>query len=156
MCSVHVCVHACAQCACGGSKATLGVGSRLLWIWEIELRWSGFTAPLSAELSWQPDGEVCMWLVSWRANVKSLSYFRDVSFNELTSLPTEGLNGLNQLKLVGNFKLKGALAARDFANLRCVCLCPLFLLLVTSLRPPDSWASYFSLPLWFPDCSGRL
>lgn len=42
----------------------------------------------------------------------------DVSFNELTSLPTEGLNGLNQLKLVGNFKLKGALAARDFANLR--------------------------------------
>lgn len=63
--------------------------------------------------------------------MKYLSYFRDVSFNELTSLPTEGLNGLNQLKLVGNFKLKGALAARDFANLRCVCLCPLFLLLVT-------------------------
>lgn len=53
--------------------------------------------------------------------MKYLSYFRDVSFNELTSLPTEGLNGLNQLKLVGNFKLKGALAARNFANLRCVC-----------------------------------
>ena len=49
-----------------------------------------------------------------------LSHFRDVSFNELTSFPTEGLNGLNQLKLVGNFQLKDALAARDFANLRCV------------------------------------
>ncbi|KAB0370559.1 hypothetical protein FD755_016968 [Muntiacus reevesi] len=42
----------------------------------------------------------------------------DVSFNELTSFPTEGLNGLNQLKLVGNFKLKEALAAKDFVNLR--------------------------------------
>ncbi|XP_048216093.1 leucine-rich repeat-containing G-protein coupled receptor 4 [Perognathus longimembris pacificus] len=42
----------------------------------------------------------------------------DVSFNELTSFPTEGLSGLNQLKLVGNFKLKDALAAKDFANLR--------------------------------------
>ncbi|EHB06178.1 Leucine-rich repeat-containing G-protein coupled receptor 4 [Heterocephalus glaber] len=42
----------------------------------------------------------------------------DVSFNALTSFPTEGLNGLNQLKLVGNFELKGALAAKDFVNLR--------------------------------------
>uniref|UniRef100_A0A8C8YD02 Leucine-rich repeat-containing G-protein coupled receptor 4 n=1 Tax=Panthera leo TaxID=9689 RepID=A0A8C8YD02_PANLE len=42
----------------------------------------------------------------------------DVSFNELTSFPTEGLNGLNQLKLVGNFKLQEALAAKDFVNLR--------------------------------------
>ncbi|XP_004408716.1 PREDICTED: leucine-rich repeat-containing G-protein coupled receptor 4 isoform X2 [Odobenus rosmarus divergens] len=42
----------------------------------------------------------------------------DISFNELTSFPTEGLNGLNQLKLVGNFKLKEALAAKDFVNLR--------------------------------------
>ncbi|KAG8510761.1 Leucine-rich repeat-containing G-protein coupled receptor 4 [Galemys pyrenaicus] len=42
----------------------------------------------------------------------------DVSFNELTSFPTEGLSGLNQLKLVGNFKLKEALAAKDFVNLR--------------------------------------
>ncbi|CAK6449295.1 unnamed protein product [Pipistrellus nathusii] len=42
----------------------------------------------------------------------------DVSFNELTSFPTEGLNGLNQLKLVGNFQLKEALAAKDFVNLR--------------------------------------
>uniref|UniRef100_A0A8C9C090 Leucine-rich repeat-containing G-protein coupled receptor 4 n=1 Tax=Phocoena sinus TaxID=42100 RepID=A0A8C9C090_PHOSS len=39
-------------------------------------------------------------------------------FNELTSFPTEGLNVLNQLKLVGNFKLKEALAAKDFVNLR--------------------------------------
>lgn len=81
--------------------------------------------------------------------MKYLLYFRDVSFNELTSFPTEGLNGLNQLKLVGNFKLKGALAARDFANLRCVCLCPLFLLLVI-VGP-----KLLSL-LWFPDFSGRL
>ncbi|XP_016061607.1 PREDICTED: leucine-rich repeat-containing G-protein coupled receptor 4, partial [Miniopterus natalensis] len=42
----------------------------------------------------------------------------DVSFNELTSFPTEGLSGLNQLKLVGNFQLKEALAAKDFVNLR--------------------------------------
>uniref|UniRef100_A0ABI7XX51 Leucine-rich repeat-containing G-protein coupled receptor 4 n=1 Tax=Felis catus TaxID=9685 RepID=A0ABI7XX51_FELCA len=42
----------------------------------------------------------------------------DVSFNELTSFPTEGLHGLNQLKLVGNFKLQEALAAKDFVNLR--------------------------------------
>uniref|UniRef100_A0A2K6GW85 Leucine-rich repeat-containing G-protein coupled receptor 4 n=1 Tax=Propithecus coquereli TaxID=379532 RepID=A0A2K6GW85_PROCO len=42
----------------------------------------------------------------------------DVSFNELTSFPSEGLNGLNQLKLVGNFKLKEALTAKDFVNLR--------------------------------------
>ncbi|KAM6173008.1 leucine-rich repeat-containing G-protein coupled receptor 4 isoform 2-T2 [Erethizon dorsatum] len=42
----------------------------------------------------------------------------DVSFNALMSFPTEGLNGLNQLKLVGNFELKEALAPKDFANLR--------------------------------------
>uniref|UniRef100_A0A5F5Q0L7 Leucine-rich repeat-containing G-protein coupled receptor 4 n=1 Tax=Equus caballus TaxID=9796 RepID=A0A5F5Q0L7_HORSE len=42
----------------------------------------------------------------------------DVSFNELTSFPTEGLHGLNQLKLVGNVKLREALAAKDFVNLR--------------------------------------
>ncbi|XP_013358418.1 PREDICTED: leucine-rich repeat-containing G-protein coupled receptor 4, partial [Chinchilla lanigera] len=42
----------------------------------------------------------------------------DVSFNALTSFPTEGLSGLNQLKLVGNFELKGALAPKDFTNLR--------------------------------------
>ena len=53
-------------------------------------------------------------------NLKSYSHFRYISFNELTSFPTEGLNGLNQLKLVGNFKLKEALAAKDFVNLRCV------------------------------------
>lgn len=53
-------------------------------------------------------------------NSKSHSCFRDVSFNELTSFPTEGLSGLNQLKLVGNFQLKEALAAKDFVNLRCV------------------------------------
>lgn len=55
-----------------------------------------------------------------RVNSMSHSHFRDVSFNELTSFPTEGLNGLNQLKLVGNFQLKEALAAKDFVNLRCV------------------------------------
>uniref|UniRef100_A0A8C5L729 Leucine-rich repeat-containing G-protein coupled receptor 4 n=1 Tax=Jaculus jaculus TaxID=51337 RepID=A0A8C5L729_JACJA len=42
----------------------------------------------------------------------------DLSFNELKSLPTEGLSGLNQLKLVGNFQLKEALAAKDFTSLR--------------------------------------
>ncbi|XP_025056168.1 leucine-rich repeat-containing G-protein coupled receptor 4 isoform X3 [Alligator sinensis] len=42
----------------------------------------------------------------------------DLSFNELISIPTEGLNGLNQLKLAGNFELKEALAAKDFAKLR--------------------------------------
>uniref|UniRef100_A0A8C0G7F2 Leucine-rich repeat-containing G-protein coupled receptor 4 n=1 Tax=Chelonoidis abingdonii TaxID=106734 RepID=A0A8C0G7F2_CHEAB len=42
----------------------------------------------------------------------------DLSFNELTSFPTEGLNGLNQLKLAGNFELKEALAAKDFVKLR--------------------------------------
>ncbi|XP_006883835.1 PREDICTED: leucine-rich repeat-containing G-protein coupled receptor 4 [Elephantulus edwardii] len=42
----------------------------------------------------------------------------DISFNEVTSFPTEGLSGLNQLKLSGNFKLKEALAAKDFVNLR--------------------------------------
>ncbi|XP_020833630.1 leucine-rich repeat-containing G-protein coupled receptor 4 isoform X1 [Phascolarctos cinereus] len=42
----------------------------------------------------------------------------DISFNELTSFPTEGLNGLNQLKLMGNFHLKEALSAKDFVNLR--------------------------------------
>uniref|UniRef100_A0A8C0L5D2 Leucine-rich repeat-containing G-protein coupled receptor 4 n=1 Tax=Canis lupus dingo TaxID=286419 RepID=A0A8C0L5D2_CANLU len=51
-------------------------------------------------------------------NVSSHSHFRDISFNELTSFPTEGLSGLNQLKLVGNLKLKEALAAKDFVNLR--------------------------------------
>lgn len=53
-------------------------------------------------------------------NLKSHLHFRDISFNELTSFPTEGLNGLNQLKLVGNFQLKEALSAKDFVNLRCV------------------------------------
>ncbi|KYO21935.1 hypothetical protein Y1Q_0000589 [Alligator mississippiensis] len=42
----------------------------------------------------------------------------DLSFNELISIPTEGLNGLNQLKLAGNFELKEALAAKEFAKLR--------------------------------------
>ncbi|XP_060032648.1 leucine-rich repeat-containing G-protein coupled receptor 4 isoform X2 [Erinaceus europaeus] len=42
----------------------------------------------------------------------------DLSFNELTTFPTEGLSGLNQLKLVGNFKMKEALSAKDFVNLR--------------------------------------
>uniref|UniRef100_A0A8C3F6R3 Leucine-rich repeat-containing G-protein coupled receptor 4 n=1 Tax=Chrysemys picta bellii TaxID=8478 RepID=A0A8C3F6R3_CHRPI len=42
----------------------------------------------------------------------------DLSFNELTSFPTEGLNGLNQLKLAGNSELKEALAAKDFVKLR--------------------------------------
>ena len=65
-------------------------------------------------------------------NLKSYSHFRDVSFNELTSFPTEGLNGLNQLKLVGNFKLKEALAAKDFVNLRCV-----FLFCESFGRPSD-------------------
>ncbi|XP_054441953.1 leucine-rich repeat-containing G-protein coupled receptor 4 [Pteronotus mesoamericanus] len=51
------------------------------------------------------------------ANLGSITNL-DVSFNELTSFPTEGLNGLNQLKLVGNFQLKEALAAKDFVNLR--------------------------------------
>lgn len=62
-------------------------------------------------------------------NLISHSHFRDVSFNELTSFPTEGLNGLNQLKLVGNFQLKEALAAKDFVNLRCVFAYFLFFLL---------------------------
>ncbi|TKC50453.1 hypothetical protein EI555_009939 [Monodon monoceros] len=67
----------------------------------------------------------------------------DISFNELTSFPTEGLNGLNQLKLVGNFKLKEALAAKDFVNLRSLSVpyayqccafwgCPTDLAVVTS------------------------
>ncbi|KAK2496765.1 hypothetical protein MC885_006831 [Smutsia gigantea] len=47
----------------------------------------------------------------------------DISFNELTSFPTEGLNGLNQLKFVGNFKLKEALAAKDFVNLSFCLFC---------------------------------
>lgn len=55
-----------------------------------------------------------------RFNLKSHLHFRDLSFNQLTSFPKEGLNGLNQLKLVGNFKLKEALAAKDFINLRFV------------------------------------
>nr|XP_013002706.1 LOW QUALITY PROTEIN: leucine-rich repeat-containing G-protein coupled receptor 4 [Cavia porcellus] len=42
----------------------------------------------------------------------------DLSFNALTSFPTEGLSGLNQLKLVGNVEMKGALAPKDFVNLR--------------------------------------
>ncbi|XP_023559991.1 leucine-rich repeat-containing G-protein coupled receptor 4 [Octodon degus] len=42
----------------------------------------------------------------------------DVSFNALTSFPTEGLRGLNQLKLVGNLELKDALAPEDFVSLR--------------------------------------
>ena len=42
----------------------------------------------------------------------------DLSFNELTSVPTEGLSGLNQLKLAGNSELKEALAAQNFAKLR--------------------------------------
>ena len=74
-------------------------------------------------------------------NLKSYSPFRDVSFNELTSFPTEGLNGLNQLKLVGNFKLKEALAAKDFVNLRCV-----FLFRGSFGRPSDyrvSWVFFF-------------
>ena len=74
-------------------------------------------------------------------NLKSYSPFRDVSFNELTSFPTEGLNGLNQLKLVGNFKLKEALAAKDFVNLRCV-----FLFCGSFGRPSDyrvSWVFFF-------------
>ena len=83
--------------------------------------------------------------------MKSYSHFRDVSFNELTSFPTEGLNGLNQLKLVGNFKMKEALAAKDFVNLRCVFL--IFLFSGSFGRPSDyrvSWFFFFSL-LWFPD-----
>ncbi|PKU35887.1 leucine-rich repeat-containing g-protein coupled receptor 4 [Limosa lapponica baueri] len=44
----------------------------------------------------------------------------DLSFNELTSVPTEGLSGLNQLKLAGNSELKEALAAKNFAKLRYV------------------------------------
>uniref|UniRef100_A0A452GBK2 Leucine-rich repeat-containing G-protein coupled receptor 4 n=1 Tax=Capra hircus TaxID=9925 RepID=A0A452GBK2_CAPHI len=63
----------------------------------------------------------------------------DVSFNELTSFPTEGLNGLNQLKLVGNFKLKEALAAKDFVNLRCV-----FLFCESFGRPSDYRVSCLS------------
>ncbi|XP_048340330.1 leucine-rich repeat-containing G-protein coupled receptor 4 [Sphaerodactylus townsendi] len=42
----------------------------------------------------------------------------DLSFNALTSFPTEGLSGLNQLKLVGNTELREALAAKDFVKLR--------------------------------------
>lgn len=85
-------------------------------------------------------------------NLKSYSHFRDVSFNELTSFPTEGLNGLNQLKLVGNFKLKEALAAKDFVNLRCVFL--IFLFSGRIGRPSDYRVSCFVLfffLLWFPD-----
>ena len=74
-------------------------------------------------------------------NLKSYSHFRDVSFNELTSFPTEGLNGLNQLKLVGNFKLKEALAAKDFVNLRCVFL--IFLFSESFGRPSDYRVSWF-------------
>lgn len=44
--------------------------------------------------------------------------FRDLSFNALTSFPTEGLSGLNQLKLVGNTELREALTAKDFMKLR--------------------------------------
>uniref|UniRef100_A0A8C0L1S3 Leucine-rich repeat-containing G-protein coupled receptor 4 n=1 Tax=Canis lupus dingo TaxID=286419 RepID=A0A8C0L1S3_CANLU len=60
--------------------------------------------------------EICSCILG--VNVSSHSHFRDISFNELTSFPTEGLSGLNQLKLVGNLKLKEALAAKDFVNLR--------------------------------------
>uniref|UniRef100_A0A8C8VQR1 Leucine-rich repeat-containing G-protein coupled receptor 4 n=1 Tax=Pelusios castaneus TaxID=367368 RepID=A0A8C8VQR1_9SAUR len=42
----------------------------------------------------------------------------DFSFNELISFPTEGLSGLNQLKLAGNSELKEALSAKDFVKLR--------------------------------------
>ena len=77
-------------------------------------------------------------------NLKSYSHFRDVSFNELTSFPTEGLNGLNQLKLVGNFKLKEALAAKDFVNLRCV-----FLFCDSFGRPSDYRVSCFCFFFFF-------
>uniref|UniRef100_A0A8C5QAL9 Leucine-rich repeat-containing G-protein coupled receptor 4 n=1 Tax=Leptobrachium leishanense TaxID=445787 RepID=A0A8C5QAL9_9ANUR len=46
--------------------------------------------------------------------------FLDLSFNDLTSFPTEGLHGLNQLKLVGNPNLKDSLAAKDLLKLRSV------------------------------------
>lgn len=132
MCSVHACVCTCVRVTMCMWRLKGDFGSGFSPTGDLGdcTQVARLHSAPSAELSWQPDGEACMWLVSWRVNVKYLSYFRDVSFNELTSLPTEGLNGLNQLKLVGNLKLKGALAARDFANLRCVCLCPLFLLLV--------------------------
>ncbi|XP_061466572.1 leucine-rich repeat-containing G-protein coupled receptor 4 isoform X1 [Rhineura floridana] len=42
----------------------------------------------------------------------------DLSFNALTSFPTGGLAGLNQLKLVGNTELKEAFVAKDFVKLR--------------------------------------
>ncbi|KAM4722558.1 leucine-rich repeat-containing G-protein coupled receptor 4 [Rhinophrynus dorsalis] len=44
----------------------------------------------------------------------------DLSFNELVSFPTEGLRGLNQLKLTGNPNLKDSLAAKDLLKLRSV------------------------------------
>ncbi|MGH0131363.1 UNVERIFIED_CONTAM: hypothetical protein FKN15_045914, partial [Acipenser sinensis] len=40
--------------------------------------------------------------------------------NELNSLPTAGLTGLNQLKLAGNLALKGLLAAKDLQKLRAL------------------------------------
>ncbi|KAM8938666.1 leucine-rich repeat-containing G-protein coupled receptor 4 [Pelodytes ibericus] len=44
----------------------------------------------------------------------------DLSFNDLTSFPTAGLHGLNQLKLTGNPKLKESLSAKDLLKLRSV------------------------------------
>ncbi|XP_063294637.1 leucine-rich repeat-containing G-protein coupled receptor 4 [Pelobates fuscus] len=44
----------------------------------------------------------------------------DLCFNDLTSFPTEGLQGLNQLKLTGNPRLKESFAAKDLLKLRSV------------------------------------
>lgn len=44
----------------------------------------------------------------------------DLSFNQLTSFPTGGLNGLNQLKLIGNPDLRQSLTAKNLLKLRSV------------------------------------
>ncbi|KAJ8334036.1 hypothetical protein SKAU_G00413550 [Synaphobranchus kaupii] len=44
----------------------------------------------------------------------------DLSVNSLRTVPTAGLNALNQLKLSGNLQMKGALAAKNLPKLRSI------------------------------------
>lgn len=43
---------------------------------------------------------------------------RDLSMNLLASVPTAGLNALNQLKLTGNVNMKSSLSAAGLPKLR--------------------------------------